>query len=61
MTDVNWWLLALAFILGLALTFVLMVRRVHREVPVTGGAGGRSGAESEPAESGESRQQDDEQ
>ncbi|MGH3563779.1 MAG: hypothetical protein ACRDTN_18840 [Mycobacterium sp.] len=66
MTDVNWWLMALAFILGLALTFVLMIRRVQREVPASasgadapagaapaGGAtsfaGGRSGAESEPA------------
>jgi hypothetical protein len=31
--DVNWWLMALAFVLGLALTFALMIRRVKREVP----------------------------
>jgi hypothetical protein len=30
----NWWLFALAFVLGAALTWVLMVRRVRREVPV---------------------------
>jgi hypothetical protein len=31
---VNWWLIALAFALGLVLTGVFMVRRVTREVPV---------------------------
>ncbi|BBZ77666.1 hypothetical protein MANY_30030 [Mycolicibacterium anyangense] len=35
MHDVNWWLMALAFVLGLALTLVLMIGRVTREVPVT--------------------------
>ena len=35
MTDVNWWLMALAFVLGLALTFALTIRRVTREVPVS--------------------------
>jgi hypothetical protein len=45
MHDVNWWLMVLAFVLGLVLTLVFMVRRVTREVPVTlahtvrGGAG----------------------
>ena len=34
MSDVNWWLMALAFVLGLVLTFALTVRRVTREVPV---------------------------
>ncbi|GBE64773.1 hypothetical protein MFM001_12350 [Mycobacterium sp. MFM001] len=34
MHDPNWWLMVLAFVLGLALTFALMVRRVKREVPV---------------------------
>ncbi|WP_156657551.1 hypothetical protein [Mycobacterium kyorinense] len=34
MTDPNWWLMVLAFALGLALTFALMIRRVKREVPV---------------------------
>ena len=35
MNDVNWWLMALAFVLGLALTLALMIRRVTREVPVS--------------------------
>lgn len=34
MSDVNWWLMALAFGLGLVLTFLLTIRRVKREVPV---------------------------
>ena len=33
MQDVNWWLMALAFLLGLVLTLALMIRRVKREVP----------------------------
>lgn len=36
MHDPNWWLMALSFVLGLGLTFALMVRRVKREVPVSG-------------------------
>lgn len=35
MHDVNWWLMALAFLLGLLLTLAMMIRRVTREVPVT--------------------------
>ena len=35
MHDINKWLLALSFLIGLALTFALMIRRVTREVPVT--------------------------
>lgn len=35
MKDVNWWLMTLAFLLGLLLTFGMMIRRVTREVPVT--------------------------
>jgi hypothetical protein len=35
MHDVNWWLMALAFVLGLLLTLLLMIGRVTREVPVT--------------------------
>jgi hypothetical protein len=34
MDDVNWWLMALAFLLGLILTFAFMIRRVTREVPI---------------------------
>ena len=41
MNDVNWWLMALAFVLGLALTFALMIRRVTREVPVSESVGVR--------------------
>jgi len=35
MRDVNWWLMTLAFLLGLVLTLALTIRRVTREVPVT--------------------------
>lgn len=35
MKDVNGWLMALAFLLGLVVTFAMMIRRVTREVPVT--------------------------
>ena len=35
MRDVNWWLMALAFLLGLLLTLALTIRKVTREVPVT--------------------------
>lgn len=34
MNTVNWWLMALAFVLGLLLTFVTIIRRVKREVPI---------------------------
>lgn len=34
MSDVNWWLMALSFGLGLILTFAFLIRRVSREVPV---------------------------
>ena len=44
MQNVNWWLMALAFVLGLVLTLALMIRRVKREVPeyatLAAGAGG---------------------
>ena len=33
MQNVNWWLMVLAFALGLVLTLALMIRRVKREVP----------------------------
>ena len=35
MHDVNWWLMTLAFLVGLVVTFALMIRRVTREVPVS--------------------------
>jgi hypothetical protein len=31
MSDVNWWLTAIAFLLGVALTFAMTVRRVRRD------------------------------
>lgn len=34
MHGASWSLIALAFVLGLVLTFALMIRRVEREVPV---------------------------
>jgi uncharacterized membrane protein ArfC len=34
MGQVNYWLVGLAFLLGLLLTFALTIRRVKREVPV---------------------------
>jgi hypothetical protein len=34
MHDVNWWLMVLAFLLGLLLTLALTIRKVTREVPV---------------------------
>jgi hypothetical protein len=35
MHDVNWWLMTLAFLLGLLLTLALTIRKVTREVPVS--------------------------
>jgi uncharacterized membrane protein ArfC len=58
--NVNWWLVALAFVLGLVITLAFMIRRVEREVPApaaaapTGGASAAklvdSGSASPPAE-----------
>jgi uncharacterized membrane protein ArfC len=46
MQNVNWWLMVLAFLLGLVLTLFLLIRRVKREVPeyATLGAGAGAGA-----------------
>ncbi|MFV8049400.1 hypothetical protein [Mycobacterium sp. 48b] len=44
MSDVNWWLMVLAFVLGLVLTLALTLRRVKREVPVYGALGRRPDA-----------------
>jgi uncharacterized membrane protein ArfC len=40
MHDVNCWLLALAFLLGLVLTLAFLLRRVKREVPEYGTGSG---------------------
>jgi len=37
--NVNWWLMALAFLVGLVFTLALTIRRVTREVPVYGALG----------------------
>jgi hypothetical protein len=47
MPELNWWLMALAFLLGLLLTSAMMIRRVTREVPVTGAV--RRDVEESPA------------
>jgi hypothetical protein len=60
MGDANWWLIGLAFVLGLLLTFALTIRRVTREVPVSsptraaaaGGAAAAGAAESKTEKSG---------
>ncbi len=48
MHNVNGWLMALAFLLGLVLTLFLLIRRVKREVPeyatLAAGAGAAAGA-----------------
>lgn len=44
MTSVNWWIVALAFALGLVLTLAFMIRRVKREVPVYAAGGGTAAA-----------------
>jgi len=41
MHDVNWWLMALSFVLGLLFTFAFTIRRVKREVPETAAFAGR--------------------
>ena len=42
--TVNWWFVALAFVLGLVITAAFMIRKVEREVPVYGSAGGGGAA-----------------
>jgi uncharacterized membrane protein ArfC len=43
MGQVNFWLVGLAFVLGLLLTFALTIRRVEREVPVRSSATAAAG------------------
>jgi uncharacterized membrane protein ArfC len=42
---VNWWLMAVAFLLGVALTLAMTVRWVRREVPVYDRLGRGPGSE----------------
>lgn len=48
MAHVHWWLVALAFVLGLVLTLTLMVRPVRAAVPAGAAAAGGSGRAPEP-------------
>ena len=43
MYNVTYWLMALAFVLGLLLTFALMTRRVKRQIPIYAALGGSAG------------------
>ena len=47
MNDVQWWLFALSFVMGLALTLALTVRPVKRQVPVGAPSGPGSAADNE--------------
>jgi hypothetical protein len=49
MAQVNWWLIGVAFVLGLLLTLALTIRRVKREVPVSSSAGAAAQSESPTA------------
>lgn len=52
MNHANWWLIGLAFVLGLLLTFALTIRRVKREVPVSStGAAAAAGTAGDAAAS----------
>jgi uncharacterized membrane protein ArfC len=43
MNNVNWWLMALAAVLGLLLTFAFMIQRVKRQIPVYAALGASAG------------------
>ena len=44
MSNVTCWLMTLAFVLGLLLTFALMIRRVKRQIPIYAALGASAGA-----------------
>jgi hypothetical protein len=50
MQDANWWLMAVAFALGMLLMFAFTIRRVTREVPV---GEARTSAQDDAPHSGE--------
>ncbi len=52
MHNVNGWLMALAFLLGLVLTLFLLIRRVKREVPEYATSAAGAGAAGPPARPG---------
>jgi hypothetical protein len=49
MAHVNYWLVGVAFVLGMLLTFAVTIRRVKREVPV------RSSESKQEPENGEEK------
>lgn len=55
MDHAHWGLIALAFVLGLVLTFAMMIRRVEREVPVTTTSAAAAGAAAAAAGAAESK------
>ena len=44
MNNVTCWLMTLAFVLGLLLTFALMIRRVKRQIPIYAALGASADA-----------------
>ncbi len=61
MQNVNWWLMAVAFALGLVLTLALMIRRVKREVPEYAAAKFTDASADETTKTSRGRSQRDEQ
>lgn len=59
MQSVNWWLVALAFVLGLVLTFFLLIRRARREIPVYAPGTSQPMAGAPSVKSGSSAPQDE--
>ncbi len=57
MHDVNGWLMALAFVIGLLLTFAFMIRRVRREVPIYAAAGGTAAPKSTGGKTPETKEE----
>ena len=52
MSNVTCWLMVLAFVLGLLLTFALMIRRVKRQIPIYAAAGAGAGVKAPHASGG---------
>lgn len=50
MGQLNYWLVGVAFLLGLLLTLALTIRRVTREVPVSSSAGAAAAESNEKPE-----------
>ncbi len=61
MQDLNWWLMAVAFALGLVLTLALTIRRVKSEVPESAAAKFTDTSADETTKTSRGRSQRDEQ